>query len=137
VFSTVVKPVSVLSAAHNKLFAQFVKDMQAEYRSGDTNASLTSIVATSFNPFLAGTALQQVLAHATSITPQTVKTALDKARNINMGNITAPWTPSNPGPSGFERVSNTKMFLWHYTTAGAQVLFEKQPVTPAEAIAGR
>lgn len=60
-----------------------------------------------FEVWVAGRAARPLSA----IYAKTVTAALQQAKDIPMSSVMLPWTPSNPGPGTFARVSNPHIFL--------------------------
>ena len=81
----------------------------------------------------------QVLAKTTkgmdTINGTTIMAALNKAKNIDVGPMLPPWTPSTPGPKGFSRLSNPAVWLKAYKNDQPVLLFN-HPIPVSDALAG-
>jgi ABC-type branched-subunit amino acid transport system substrate-binding protein len=107
------QPMPPLSAASNiPGMQEFLANMQAEANSGDSSAARSSIDQGTLEGWLAVRTIAKIIpAHAATVTASTVMAALDSAKNINMGGLIPPWTPTKPGPTTAPRVSNTYMWV--------------------------
>jgi ABC-type branched-subunit amino acid transport system substrate-binding protein len=133
-----VKPVSVLQKEHNQMLKRMVADLIAYKKAtGDANGDPSRIIPQTFLYYLGGVAVERVAAGLKTITAATVKTALDKAKNIDLGGIMPAWTPSKPGPTKqYRRISNMYQYLLQYHAHTGPTLLWPNPVTPQMAIAG-
>jgi ABC-type branched-subunit amino acid transport system substrate-binding protein len=138
VMASAYKPVGLLVAGHNKLGIRYSRDMRAEVRSGDKDARLTTAGSSALQTYMFGYALEQLTKHMNTITAANVKRALDRAKNINMGGVMAPWTPSaNAGLAGKPRVSNLRAWIFGFNAKAVPHLLVKVPLTPSQAAHGR
>ena len=137
VMASAYKPIGVLLAEHNALGLRYDKDMLAELKTGDSDANPDSTGSSAFSTYLAGYAIEQLTKHMTTITAATLKKALDSAKNINMGGVMAPWTPSaNAGLPGKPRISNLQAWIFGFNAKAVPHLLVKVPLTPYEAAHG-
>lgn len=108
---------------------KFIAQMKTEQKTGDANANLKEANPTVIENWMAVTVVAQILPKKLSaVTAATVTNALNSAKNINMGGIIPPWTPSQAGPAPYTRASDP----WIYYTKGGgkngnQILVKKTP----------
>jgi ABC-type branched-subunit amino acid transport system substrate-binding protein len=86
-------------------------------------------------PWVALQALVKVTKGMNTIDGATIMAALNKAKNIDIGPMLPPWTPSDPGPKGFGRLSNPAVWLKAYKN-GQPVLLVNHPISVNDALAG-
>jgi ABC-type branched-subunit amino acid transport system substrate-binding protein len=133
-----VKPVSVLQKEHNAMLKRMVANLIAyKKETKDANGDPARIIPQTFLYYLGGVAIERVTNRLATINAATLKTALDKAKNIDLGGIMPPWTPSKPGPTKqYRRISNMYQYLLQYHANSGPTLLWPNPVTPAMALAG-
>ena len=131
-----VVPVATLQKTHNALFEQMSADLRAEEKYNSL-ASPSKLIPQSMELYLAGVAIQAASAKLTKITAATLKKALDKTKNISLGGMMPPWTPSRRGPSAaYKRLSNGYQYIIQYHANGQPTLLWPYPFTAPQAIAG-
>jgi branched-chain amino acid transport system substrate-binding protein len=114
------------------LMAPFVHDMKTY-----GGPPLDNIVVENDSlPWVALQVLAKISKGMNTINAATISAALDKAKDINIGPMLPPWTPSNPGPKGFSRISNPYAWIEGYKN-GTTVLLVNQPVSVSNALAGK
>lgn len=123
--------------ANSPKLADFRSDMEAEAKRGDKNAGPDFYNEAAISPWLAVHTIAKVLADSPQVTSAGLTSALDSAKDIDMGGIIPPWTPSAPGPSdAFSRVSNTSLYLISFK--GGTPAVEIEPPLPLnDVIAGK
>jgi ABC-type branched-subunit amino acid transport system substrate-binding protein len=96
--------------ANSPQMAPFVSDMK-NYGGPPINAITLENDAL---PWVALQALVKITNGMNTINGTTIMAALDKAKNIDIGPMLPPWTPSAAGPKGFSRLSNPAVWLKAY-----------------------
>jgi ABC-type branched-subunit amino acid transport system substrate-binding protein len=114
----------------------FVKDMAAEKARGDINANLDAFEGRSVDAWVGVRALYAATRGMKDITAANITAKLNTAKDLNVGPFLPPWTPSEPGPAGLSRLSNTTVYLATYKN-GKQVLVLQSPVKLSDAQAGK
>ena len=129
------QPTATLTKRKNKMLARLIVDLKAQYKSGNADARPDKLSTTTWNYFLAGVALEQVVKKIKgNITAASIKTGLDSAKNLSMGGVAGPWTPSTPGPSPAQaRISNQKFWVYQYQANGIPKLLWPTTLTGAQA----
>lgn len=124
----------VSAAKQFRELKHFMRDMKAQFKTGDDGADPKYYGSTSIRPWLAVQALRKVIETpaASPITPATVTAGLNAAQNLDLGLI-PPWTPSSGPIPIFPRVSNTYEYFIKIKN-GKYVLVDKEPVNVAEEI---
>lgn len=121
------------------MMTRFRTELAAEEKSGDSDAALSKQDLGSFGAWLSVQALEQLAKSGVlkgDITAASVTSALDGAKNVDLGGVIPPWTPSAPGPTGFSRASNTANYMIIYEN-GEQKLLTETPLTIEEVNAGK
>lgn len=124
-----------LPAFNDSSMERFRNELEAEEAAGNEDASLDKMYPISFQAWLALQAVEQVTKGQDTITAQSVTEALDDAKDIDLGGIIPPWTPSTPGPEGLSRVSNTSLYFAGFDNGQAVSLMDA-PVALKEILAG-
>jgi hypothetical protein len=122
----------------NPLVQQYLKDMAAEAKSGDSAAGSPNAVAgEAFQTWLSVHVIDMLVTQDNIAQPTSaaVMNALNTAKNINLDGVIPPWTPNAPGPAGFTRVSNTAYELVGYKNGVAYTI--APAATVAQAVAGQ
>jgi ABC-type branched-subunit amino acid transport system substrate-binding protein len=86
-------------------------------------------------PWVALQVLVKVTKGLNTINGSTIMTALNQAKNIDIGPMLPPWTPSQPGPKGFSRLSNPAVWLKAYKNDQPVLLFN-HAISLSDALAG-
>jgi ABC-type branched-subunit amino acid transport system substrate-binding protein len=125
IMSGLVPPVSAIKQF--PALKQYIKDMAAEYKSGNPNAAPTNQNAGTEINWLAGTAVAKIANMMSSVpTAATFLQEMGSVQSVQLGLI-PPWTPSTPGPSTYPRVSNP--YEYNVTVRnGVVVLLSKKPL---------
>jgi ABC-type branched-subunit amino acid transport system substrate-binding protein len=128
---------STFPPANSEALATFRTEMEAAASGGEKFAAPEYYNEAAISPWLAVHTIANVLKDAPEVTSGALRTTLDGAKDIDMGGIIPPWTPSAPGPSdAFSRVSNSSLYLVSF--AGGTPKIEIEPPVPLEdAIAGQ
>ena len=122
------------------LLQRFYKELAIEKKSGDAFADASLTRTSSLGTWLGYYVVEKLVKTGKvkgNVTAASLMKAMNSAKNINMGGVIPPWTPTAPGPTGFSRVSNPYMYITSYTTSGQPKLLAPKPVTVAQAIAGK
>lgn len=123
-----------LPALNDPSMERFRTELAVEEAAGNADAALDKMYPISFQAWLALQAVEQVTKGQETITAQSVTAALDEAKDIDLGRIIPPWTPSTPGPKGLSRVSNTSLYFTGFENGKAVSLMDA-PVSLAEILA--
>jgi ABC-type branched-subunit amino acid transport system substrate-binding protein len=116
-----------LSAADdNEAVAQMRDDIQAQFDAGDEDADPTKLFSTSLLAWEGVYVLEQLLPDLDTVDAKSISAALDEAEDLDVG-ISAPWTPSRPGPANFSRLSHPFVHL-HEVEDGRLVLTNPDPI---------
>ena len=116
---------------------EMVKELNESYLAGNFAANPRTVASPNVYPvFLGIKSIEYLSKGMKTVTGPNLKAALDKAKNIPLGGLIPPWTPSRKGPTGYERVSNNAFYLFTYKN-GAPRLYTPKPVTLAAIIAGK
>ena len=112
----------------------YLRDIRAQFKTGDQGAAPKYYGSSSIRPWLAVQALRKVIeaSPAGPITSATVLNGLRTAQNLDLGLI-PPWTPSKSPIPIFPRMSNTYQYFIKLKH-GKYVLVDKQPVDVAQKI---
>jgi ABC-type branched-subunit amino acid transport system substrate-binding protein len=86
-------------------------------------------------PWVALQVLVKITKGMNTIDGSTIMAALNKAKNIDIGPMLPPWTPSAPGPTGFSRLSNPAVWLKAYKNDQPVLLFN-HAISLSDALAG-
>jgi ABC-type branched-subunit amino acid transport system substrate-binding protein len=123
----------------NALLQRFFKELAIEVKRGDPNANASDQRTSSLGTWLGYYVVEKLAKSIRSghLNAATLTAALNKAKNIDMGGVIPPWTPTKPGPAGYSRVSNPYMYLQSFTASGQPRLLVKKPLTVAQAISGK
>ncbi len=89
------------------------------------------ITAYAYRAWFSTLAWWQAVKDLPEVTAASVREALDTSTGIDVG-LAQPWVPSNEGPPGFTRVSNTLVYLVTVKD-GEAVLVQPEPIDIAEA----
>jgi branched-chain amino acid transport system substrate-binding protein len=129
-------------SSKNAVIQQFKSELAAAYNrgKGDKWADLRQQGPTTISQWLGLWVIEQMVKNgqlkANNITPETITAALNKAKNLDMGGVTAPWTPNAAGPQGLSRISNPYYYVIGFRDGGRrQVLITAKPVTSEQALA--
>ena len=87
-------------------------------------------------PWVALQALVKVTKGMNTIDGSTIMAALNKAKNIDIGPMLPPWTPSAKGPPYFTRISNPAIWLKAYKSGQPTLLFD-HAIPLSNALAGK
>ena len=98
------------AADENEAVAQMQDDIQAQLDAGDEDADPDKLFPNSFIAWEAVNTLATVMTDLDTIDAASITAALDKAKDLDVG-VSAPWTPSQPGPKNFARVSHPFVHL--------------------------
>jgi branched-chain amino acid transport system substrate-binding protein len=112
----------------------FIADMKAEQATGDSAADISTARAMAVEPWLGLYALSEAMKGATTVTPASITTAMNSAKDLNMQGIIPNWTPSTPGPKNYTRVSMAYDYFIKVENGNA-VLLDKTPVNVGAIIA--
>ena len=93
------------AADDNEAVAQMKDDIEAQLDAGDDDADPDKLFPNAFIAWAAVNTLATVMSDLDTIDTASITAALDKAKAVDVG-ISAPWTPSQPGPKDFARVSH-------------------------------
>jgi ABC-type branched-subunit amino acid transport system substrate-binding protein len=107
----------IVSASSNPMIEQYYKDMAAEAKTGDSAAGTPNAGGgLGFQAWLSAMVINILVKqdNLSDPTASNLTNALNSAKDINLDGVIPPWTPSNPGPAGFTRVSNTAYELIGY-----------------------
>jgi ABC-type branched-subunit amino acid transport system substrate-binding protein len=110
----------------------YVKQLAAEYKSGDKNAAPTLFQPEGINAWAALNALATILrtGNNSTWTGATVTAALNKAKDVKTG-VFPPWTPSassqGAAAAGYPRISNPFVYVVKVAN-GIAVLAQKTPI---------
>jgi ABC-type branched-subunit amino acid transport system substrate-binding protein len=121
------------------MMARFRDEMAAQEKSGDSEAELSKQDLASFGAWLSVQALEQIAKTGGltgEISAATVSQALDQAKDVDLGGVIPPWTPSKPGPPGISRVSNPTAYMSIFEN-GEQKLLTETPLTVEQVAAGK
>jgi ABC-type branched-subunit amino acid transport system substrate-binding protein len=100
-----------LSAADdNDTVEQMKEDIEAQFTAGDKDADPTKLFSTSLLAWESVHVLAGLMADLDTVDAKSITTALNDAKDIDLG-ISAPWTPSRPGPQNFSRLSHPFVHL--------------------------
>ena len=108
----------------------------AEYAANGADAHIRELSAAdqltgyAYRAWFSTIAFWKAINDLDEVTAATVKEALDSSEGIDYG-LAEPWVPSNEGPAGFTRVSNTKVYLITVKD-GVAVLVQDEPIDIAE-----
>lgn len=116
--------------------ARFNEELAVAAATGDEDAAPDRL-----DPYAAATwvslqAVEQVAKGQTTITAASVKSALDQARDIDLGGVLPPWTPSRQGPKGFSRVSNDGLWFVGLARDGRDIPLTDSASTISDILAG-
>jgi ABC-type branched-subunit amino acid transport system substrate-binding protein len=112
-------PFPSIADEEDPIIQQMRADLAAEEEAGNDDASLDGITKNyAMNAYFSAYALEQITEGMSEITAENVKTALDEARDIDFQGSIPAWTPGNPGPPGYTRVSNTARLIHGYDEEG-------------------
>lgn len=102
---------------------QFLADMRAEKAAGDQSApdSTSYVNSYALDAYTAVIATAKIATAAKAVTPAALKTALNSAKNVNLGGLIPPWTPSKSLTSAVPRVSNGAYYFYSWTNGAAQL----------------
>lgn len=114
---------------------RFRDEMAAAEAAGDEHASLRTASPYAAYGWVALQALERVTEDLDVITAKSVSTALDEAKDIDLGGIVPPWTPSKPGPAGMTRVSNASSWFAAFEN-GATVALADSAIHHDDIMAG-
>lgn len=98
------------AASGNPTVAQMKADIEAQFAAGDATADPTKLFSTALIAWEAVHALDTLMEGKPTIDAASVSAALAAAKDLDVG-ISAPWTPSRPGPAHFPRVSHPYVHL--------------------------
>jgi ABC-type branched-subunit amino acid transport system substrate-binding protein len=116
-----------LSAADdNETVKDMAADIQAQFDAGDEDADPTKLFSTSLLAWESVHVLSQLMADLDTVDATSIMTALDEAEDIDVG-VSAPWTPSQPGPANFSRLSHPYVHL-NKVEDGRLVLLTPDPL---------
>jgi ABC-type branched-subunit amino acid transport system substrate-binding protein len=118
----------------------FVNAINAEAKRGDPFADMSKMSGRSVDAWLGVRALFKVTTGLKTITAATVTSALNSAKNLDLGPMVPPWTPSATGPAGYSRASNTSAWVWRWAGNGTSPTQQKitdKAYTLAQYIAGK
>jgi ABC-type branched-subunit amino acid transport system substrate-binding protein len=121
------------------MMERFRTELAAEEKSGDGDAALSKQDLGSFGAWLSVQALEQLAKDGSldgDITAASVTSALNAAKDVDLGGVIPPWTPSAPGPKGFSRASNTSNYMIVFDN-GVEKLLTPEPLTIEEVNAGK
>jgi ABC-type branched-subunit amino acid transport system substrate-binding protein len=122
-------------ASSDKL-AGFRKEMSAENDRGDEFADPDHENESAISTWLAVHTITKLLAKSDVSAAALVK-VLDSAKDIDMGGIIPPWTPTAPGPSdAFSRVSNSSLYRVSFK-GGTGKLETQAPIPLEDMISGK
>jgi hypothetical protein len=127
------------SLVKNALLQRYFKELATEVKLGDPNAAAGSQRVSSLGTWLGYYVIEKLAKTIPSgkLNAASLTKALNSAKNIDMGGVIPPWTPTKAGATGYSRVSNPAMYLFSYTSSGAPRLLVPKPVTVAQAISGK
>lgn len=114
---------------------RFRAEMAVEEAAGNEFASLKTASPYAAYGWVALQALEQVTKDMDTITAQSISKALDEAKDIDLGGIVPPWTPSKPGPAGMIRVSNASTWFAAFEN-GEMVALVDSAVSHEDIMAG-
>jgi ABC-type branched-subunit amino acid transport system substrate-binding protein len=116
-----------LSAADsNDAVKQMQEDIQAQFDAGDEAADPTKLFSSSLLAWESVYVLSQLMADLDTVDAASITAALDEAEDLDVG-ISAPWTPSRPGPENFSRISHPFIHL-NKVEDGKLVAISDEPV---------
>jgi hypothetical protein len=98
------------AADENEAVAQMQDDIQAQLDAGDEDADPDKLFPNALIAWEAVNTLATVMTDLDTIDAASITAALDKAKDLDVG-VSAPWTPSQPGPKNFARVSHPFVHL--------------------------
>jgi ABC-type branched-subunit amino acid transport system substrate-binding protein len=98
------------SADDNDTVKQMKDDIEAQFKAGDKDADPTKLFSTSLLAWESVHVLSELLPDLDTVDAKSITAALDKAKDLDVG-ISAPWTPSRPGPANFSRLSHPFVHL--------------------------
>ena len=110
------------------VFKQFQEDMKAERDAGNQDAPYNDPFARSpaVNAWFAVNAVAKTIEKfKPELTAAGVKAALQKVDGLDIG-LPRPWSPNDPGPKGFSRVSTAYLYSLRYED-GTLVLLDEEP----------
>jgi ABC-type branched-subunit amino acid transport system substrate-binding protein len=119
--------------------SRFRDELAAEEKTGDADAALGKQDLASLGGWLSIQALAELAKNGAlkgDVTAASVTAALDSAKDLDLGGLIPPWTPTAPGPKGFSRVSNTKNYLIVYDGTEPKLLTPK-PLSIEDVAAGK
>jgi len=106
---------------------QYFKDMKA---SGVENLQPANIDTRSFSPWVGVLAFVNLTKDLDTFTSETVTEALQTAQDVDLSELTPPWTPSTPGFGVFTSSSNHFVFISHFD--GKNVVSTNDPIDITE-----
>jgi len=121
------------------MMAKFRDQLAAQEKTGDEDAALGKQDLASLGGWLAVQALDQLAKDGSlkgDVTAASVTAALDGAKDVDLGGLIPPWTPTAAGPENFTRVSNTKNYLIVYDGTEPKLL-TPEPLSIEDIAAGK
>jgi ABC-type branched-subunit amino acid transport system substrate-binding protein len=112
---------------------QFISDMAAEKAAGDQNAptSHAYVRDESMSSYLAVEAIAKIANSAKAATAKQLKTALNQAKNVDLGGIIPPWTPNKSVIKSIPRDSNSTFYAYTWNN-GDPKLISSKPIDVAK-----
>ena len=120
------------AAAQFKGLQQFEADVAAARTAGIDNLPSTRHVrAQALNAYLAVIAASEIARSANATDAESFKAAIESAKDIDLGGVVPPWTPSESVSAVRQHVGSGGMYCYHWEN-GTSVLDTPQPldVTP-------
>jgi ABC-type branched-subunit amino acid transport system substrate-binding protein len=114
------------AAADNPTVAQMKADIEAQFGAGDAAADPTKLFSTALIAWESVHVLDTLMEGRPTVDAASVSAALAAAKDLDVG-ISAPWTPSRPGPAHFPRVSHPFVHL-NRVEGGRLVSAQPEPV---------
>ena len=99
----------------NPVLKRYITELKAQEKTGDSDAALDKQTL-GIQPWFGFYVLEEVVKQTKldDISSAGLITALDSAKDIDLGDLVPTWTPTAPGITGFSRISNTSYFLVGY-----------------------
>jgi len=114
------------SADDNDAVKQMKDDIEAQFKAGDKDADPTKLFSTSLLAWESVHVLSGLMADLETVDAKSITAALKDAKDLDVG-ISAPWTPSRPGPANFGRLSHPFVHL-NKVENGHLVSTSKDPI---------
>ena len=127
------------SLAKNAWLNRFLKELLVDYRAGDKFATAATQRTSSIGTWLGYQVIEELAKKQPSgkLTAASLMNALNHAKNIDVGGVIPPWTPTLPGPTGYSRVSNPYMYVTGYNSKDIPILLVPKAITVQQAETGK